>query len=36
MRTLAYPHIQTRRLYAPAQAKVQVFDVKVAPVKLAY
>ncbi len=36
MRTLAYPHIQTRRLYAPAQAKVQVFDVKVAPVKVAY
>ena len=36
MRTLAYPHIQTRRLYAPAQARVQVFDVKVAPVKVAY
>jgi len=36
MRTLAYPHIQTRRLYSPAQARVQVFDVKVAPVKVGY
>jgi hypothetical protein len=26
--TIAYPHIETRHIYAPAQSKVEVFDVK--------
>jgi hypothetical protein len=33
---LSYPHIQTHRLYAPAEAQVRVFDVKVAPVTVGY
>jgi LmbE family N-acetylglucosaminyl deacetylase len=36
MRTVAYPHIQTHRLYGPAEAQVRVFDLKVAPVKVGY
>jgi hypothetical protein len=36
VRTLSYPHIQTHRLYAPAEAQIRVFDVKVAPVSVAY
>jgi hypothetical protein len=36
MRTIAYPHIQTHRLYAPAEAQVRVFDLKVAPVTVGY
>jgi LmbE family N-acetylglucosaminyl deacetylase len=36
VRTLTYPHIQTHRLYAPAEAQVRVFDVKVAPVTVGY
>lgn len=36
VRTLSYPHIQTHRLYAPADAQVRVFDVKVAPVNVGY
>jgi LmbE family N-acetylglucosaminyl deacetylase len=36
LQTIAYPHIQTHRLYAPAAVKVQVFDLKVAPVKVGY
>lgn len=36
MRTIAYPHIQTHRLYEPAAADVRVFDLKVAPVKVGY
>jgi LmbE family N-acetylglucosaminyl deacetylase len=36
MRTVSYPHIQTHRLYAPAEALVRVFDLKVAPVTVAY
>ena len=33
---IAYPHIQTHRLYWPATATAQVFDLKVAPVKVGY
>ena len=36
MRVIAYPHIQTHRLYSPAQATVQVLDLKVAPVNVGY
>ncbi|MGE3274231.1 MAG: NEW3 domain-containing protein [Vicinamibacterales bacterium] len=36
MQTIAYPHIQTHRLYAPAAARVQAFDVSVAPVSVGY
>jgi hypothetical protein len=36
MRTIAYLHIQTHRLYAPAQAQVRVFDLKVSPVTVGY
>ncbi len=36
MRTISYPHIQTHRLYAPAEAQVQLIDLKVAPVKVGY
>ncbi|HQZ39790.1 MAG TPA: PIG-L family deacetylase [Vicinamibacterales bacterium] len=36
MQTIAYPHIQTHRLYSPAAAKVQAFDVTVAPVTVGY
>lgn len=36
MRVIAYPHIQTHRLYAPAVAAVRVFDFKVAPVRVGY
>lgn len=36
VRTLAYPHIQTRRLFSAAEAQVRVFDLKVAPVKVGY
>jgi hypothetical protein len=33
---IAYPHIQTHRLYWPAIARAQVFDLKVAPVRVGY
>lgn len=33
---VAYPHIQTHRLYTPARADVQVFDLAVAPVRVGY
>jgi LmbE family N-acetylglucosaminyl deacetylase len=33
---IAYPHIQTHRLYWPATTTAQVFDLKVAPVKVGY
>ena len=33
---VAYPHIQTHRLYWPATATAQVFELKVAPVKVGY
>ncbi len=36
MRTIAYPHIQTHRMYEPATAKVDVLDLAVAPVKVGY
>lgn len=36
MRVIAYPHIQTHRLYSPAEARVQVLDLKVAPVNVGY
>jgi hypothetical protein len=34
--TVAYPHIQTHRVYSPATATVQAFDLKVAPVHVGY
>ena len=36
MQTIAYPHIQTHRLYRPASIVAQVVDVKVAPVRVGY
>ncbi len=36
MRTIAYPHIQTHRLYQRAAATVKVFDLKVAAAKIGY
>jgi len=36
LQTVAYPHIQTHRIYSPAAVKVQVFDLKVATVKVGY
>ena len=36
MNTIAYPHIQTHRFYTDARAKVEVMDLKVAPVKVGY
>lgn len=36
MQVISYPHIQTHRLYRPAETKVQIADVKVAPVKVGY
>jgi hypothetical protein len=33
---VSYPHIQTHRLYWPATTTAQVFDLKVAPVKVGY
>jgi len=33
---IAYPHIQTHRLYWPAAATAQVLDLKVAPVSVGY
>ena len=36
VQVIAYPHIQTHRLYWPATTTTQVFDLKVAPVKVAY
>jgi LmbE family N-acetylglucosaminyl deacetylase len=36
LQTIAYPHIQTHRLYSQAAVKVQVFDLKVAAVKVGY
>jgi LmbE family N-acetylglucosaminyl deacetylase len=34
--TVAYPHIQSHRLYSPATARVEVIDLAVAPVKVGY
>ncbi len=36
MQTIAYPHIQTHRIYRPAVADVKVFDLKTAPAKIGY
>ena len=36
LQTIAYPHIQTHRLYAPASVRVQAFDLTVAPVTVGY
>ena len=36
LQEIAYPHIQTHRLYWPARATAQVFDLKVAPVSVGY
>jgi hypothetical protein len=36
VQVIAYPHIQTHRLYWPATATAHVVDLKVAPVKVGY
>ena len=36
VQVISYPHIQTHRLYWPATTTAQVFDVKVAAVKVGY
>jgi LmbE family N-acetylglucosaminyl deacetylase len=36
MTTIEYPHIQTHRVYAPAQTTLEVIDVDVAPVRIGY
>jgi LmbE family N-acetylglucosaminyl deacetylase len=36
LQEIAYPHIQTHRLYSPARAAAQVFDLTVAPVNVGY
>ena len=36
LQEIAYPHIQTHRIYWPARASAQVFDLQVAPVKVGY
>lgn len=36
VQVVAYPHIQTHRLYWPAVAVAQVMDLKVAPVRVGY
>jgi LmbE family N-acetylglucosaminyl deacetylase len=36
MQTIAYPHIQTHRLYSKADVTAQVLNLKVAPVRIGY
>src|SRR4030095_2956175 len=36
VQTIAYPHIQTHRLYRPATATAEVLDLKIAHVKVGY
>jgi len=36
MRTLAYPHIQTHRIYRKATTDVKLFELKTSPVKVGY
>ncbi len=36
LRTLAYPHIQTHRIYEPARFDLRLVDVQVAPVTVGY
>lgn len=36
MQEIAYPHIQTHRLYSEADVKAEVLNLKIAPVKIGY
>jgi len=36
VQVISYPHIQTHRVYSPSTVTAQVFDLKVAPVKVGY
>ena len=36
MQTIAYPHIQTHRIYSKADVTAQVLDLKIAPVRVGY
>ena len=36
MQVIAYPHIQTHRIYSPSSVTVRVFDLEVAPVRVGY
>lgn len=36
VQTVAYPHIQTHRMYSPASVKVQVLDLQVSSVRVGY
>jgi LmbE family N-acetylglucosaminyl deacetylase len=36
MEVVAYPHIQSHRIYAPAAARVELIDLAVAPVRVGY
>lgn len=36
MQTIAYPHIQTHRIYSKGDVTAQVLDLKIAPVKIGY
>jgi LmbE family N-acetylglucosaminyl deacetylase len=36
MNEIAYPHIQTHRLYAKADVSAQILDLKIAPVRVGY
>jgi LmbE family N-acetylglucosaminyl deacetylase len=36
MQTIAYPHIETHRMYRPATVRVQAVDLSVAPVRVGY
>jgi LmbE family N-acetylglucosaminyl deacetylase len=36
MQTIAYPHIETHRIYRPARIRMQVLDLQVAAVKVGY
>ena len=36
MHTIAYPHIQTHRYYTDAITKIDILDLKIAPVKVGY
>ena len=36
LETVSYPHIQSHRIYSPAEARVEVIDLAVAPVHVGY
>jgi hypothetical protein len=36
MQEIAYPHIQTHRVYSPARATARVLDLRIAPVRVGY